>query len=237
MKLLPLSSHLTKDNSQRLALAAGGAALLGLAGKRRSFDGLALGLLGACLLYRGATGRSILPSGFLQFFGVPRLGLFPGPAVRMHQSITVNRPASVMFDLWRRLENLPCFISHLRAVTELDEKRSHWVGLGTSDQEVEWYAEIVQEEPHRLISWKSLPGGDVKAFGSVEFRPGADDDSTEIKVTMQFRASRRVSSDLLRGMLGDHPEQRLGEDLVRFKELAENGEVEIELESAPREMG
>ena len=89
--------------------------------------------------------------------------------ILVHESVTINARAEELYRFWRRLENLPSAMSHLESVTDLGGGRSHWVarahGLGT----YEWDAEIINDEPGGLISWRSLPGSDVTSAGSVHF--------------------------------------------------------------------
>src|SRR5690606_33581181 len=70
--------------------------------------------------------------------------------------VTINRGVPDVYMFWRRLENLPLFMPHLRSVQVLDERWSHWVvdAFGTT---VEWRAEIVADERDRRIAWRSAP--------------------------------------------------------------------------------
>ncbi|HTU99189.1 MAG TPA: SRPBCC family protein, partial [Luteitalea sp.] len=77
--------------------------------------------------------------------------------VRVRDAIHLQRSVSEVYGYWRRLESLPTFMDHLIEVRE-DGDRSHWVAAGPAGVRVEWDAELIADEPERLISWRSLPG-------------------------------------------------------------------------------
>jgi len=74
----------------------------------------------------------------------------------------INRSANDLFDYWRDLENLPGIMPHLTSVKETGGDRSHWVATGPMGVELEWDAEIYNEDPGRMIAWRSLPGTEVQ---------------------------------------------------------------------------
>ena len=73
-------------------------------------------------------------------------------------AVTVQAEPHALYALWRDLENLPRFMSHLESVRTdpADELRSHWVVRGPLNRTVEWDAEIVEDLVDRRISWRSV---------------------------------------------------------------------------------
>ena len=67
---------------------------------------------------------------------------------------TAHRSVSLL----AKLENLPRFMNHLRAVSQREAGISHWVARGPAGMNVEWDARIINEIDGRLIAWQSLEG-------------------------------------------------------------------------------
>jgi uncharacterized membrane protein len=137
--------------------------------------------------------------------------------IKVDQSITINRPRQEVFAFWRNFENLPRFMDHLESVRVLDEGRSHWIAKGPAGKRVEWEAEIHEEIPDQLIAWRPLEGAPVDHEGSVRFSPG-ESDATEVRVVLRGGAA-------VARLFGEDPDRRVAEDLRRFKQVLEAGEV------------
>lgn len=104
------------------------------------------------------------------------------------KSITVKRQRQEVFGFWRNLENLPRFMYHLQEVTTTDNTRSHWVTKGPAGSQYEWDAEIVDERPGELISWKTVEGSDVEHVGAIRFADAPADRGTEVRVDLGYDA-------------------------------------------------
>lgn len=95
--------------------------------------------------------------------------------VSIKYSFTVKKPRNVVYSFWRKLDNLPLFMSHLESVDILDNERSHWVlKLPTGVANVSWDAEIVMDAPGEFIGWTSLPGSIIDNAGKIRFRDTPD---------------------------------------------------------------
>ena len=116
-------------------------------------------------------------------------------------------------------------LRHLVAVTQLDERRSHWVARAPAGRMVEWDAEIINEIPNELIGWRTLDGADVISAGSVRFKPAPGDRGTEVRVRLQYLPPAGKLGARLAWLLGHEPSQTIQEDLRHFKQLMEAGEV------------
>ena len=141
------------------------------------------------------------------------------------KSITVNKAPHEVYDFWRDFENFPRFMTHLESVTALGETRSHWVAKGPAGSRVEWDAEIVEEQPDELISWRSLPDATVDNEGTVRFRPAPHDRGTEIHVELRYSPPGGVAGALAAKISTENPAQQLHDDLRRFKQVIETGDV------------
>jgi uncharacterized membrane protein len=207
---------------ERVVSILAGTALL-IKGFKKDADGnkfnIPLAAGGGYLLYRGATGHC-------NVYGLAGKKKLPDTVknINIHHKITVNRARPEVYAFWRELSNLPLFMEHLKKVTIIDEKRSHWEakvpgGLGT----IEWDAEIVKEIPDELIGWNSLPGATIHNAGKVEFRD-AGDNGTELNVVITYRAPFGDVGEGIASLFNPMFDKMVVKDVQQFKRYIETGE-------------
>jgi uncharacterized membrane protein len=157
-------------------------------------------------------------------------------AIRTRRSIAINRPREELYRYWRDFQNLPRFMYHLESVQPLDDRRSHWVTKGPAGRRVEWDSEITSERPNEMISWRSLEGAEVYNAGSVEFeqRPGGR--GTIVRVELEYRPPGGIAGTAFAMLFNASPEQQIYDDLHRFKQIMETGEV-VRSDAAPEGTG
>ena len=226
-----------------LSMAAGGA-LAAYALRRRTIPGGTAALAGAALLYRGATGHCDV----YQALGVNRAGghgtgmvadrgsdtrqkLGGSAGIHVEESVLINKPVSALYRFWRDFENLPTFMKHLDTVSVREEGISHWVARGPARTRVEWDARIINEIDNKLIAWQSLDGSMISTAGSVNFRES--DRGTEVRVNLQYHPPAGKLGAAVARMLGEEPGVQIHEDLRRFKQSMETGEIPT-IEGQPR---
>ena len=145
--------------------------------------------------------------------------------VHAKASCIVNGSSEQVYEYWRNFENLPRFMKHLEAVTDLGEGRSHWIAKGPAGTQVEWDATIIADVPGKVITWRSLEGSDVDHAGAVRFEEAAGGRGTIIKVNIEYKPLGGVLGASIAKLFGEEPEQQLDDDLRRFKQVLEVGEV------------
>jgi uncharacterized membrane protein len=116
-------------------------------------------------------------------------------------------------------------MDHLESVTHVDERLSHWVAKAPAGRSLEWSAEIINEIPGELIAWATLAGSDVVSAGSVSFTPSPDGRETQVRVRLQYDPPAGKIGAAVAWLLGKDPSQTIREDLRRFKQLMEAGEI------------
>jgi uncharacterized membrane protein len=210
-----------------LSLVSGG--IIGAFGLRqRSLEGLLLAAAGGALLYRGITGHCHC-YGALGISsnrdedsatGVPAQMGF-----KLESSLMIDRPASELYARWRQLNTLPQIMRHLKSVSETFGGRSHWVARGPLGVTAEWDAELINEDPGRLIAWRSLPGSQVDTAGSVHFDEQSRGRGTRLTVSLKYNPPGGQIGASLAWLFGGGIEQEIEQDLRRFKQLMETGEV------------
>lgn len=212
---------------ERLASLVGGGLLAWTGWRRGGLIGAGLAAAGGGLIFRGLSGHC---SGYAALGAStaphhnPVASVPAGHGVKVVEAIAINRPAEQLYELWRDLEGLPRFMSHLISV-KADGIRSRWTAHGPARTAVEWDAEIINQEPGRLIAWRSLTGSQVRTAGSVHFRPLPADHGTEVHIILKYDPPAGALGSWLAWLFGADPEGQIREDLRRFKQLAEAGEI------------
>jgi uncharacterized membrane protein len=116
-------------------------------------------------------------------------------------------------------------MAHLESVRELDQRRSYWkvhAPLGTT---VEWTAEIIEDRPNELISWRSTADSQVPNSGVVRFATAPGDRGTEVQLEVYYDPPAGVVGVTIAKLLGQEPSQQVDGDLRRLKQVLETGEV------------
>lgn len=234
-----MNAQVNVADAERWASALGGAALAAWGIKQlkdeRSPAGAMLAAAGVSLIARGATGHCPMytAAGLNTAGKNTRAALGGVRGVNVEQAFTINRSPDELFAYWRRLEQLPQFMSHLVSVKQIDERRSHWVAKGPAGRKVEWDAEIINEIPNELIGWRTLDHADVVSAGSVRFKRAPGGRGTEVRVRLQYEPPAGKLGATIAWLLGHEPAQTIQEDLRKFKQLMETGEVPT-IEGQPR---
>ena len=223
----------------RIISGAAGGLLALLGARQRGPIGLLLAAAGGYLVYRAATGNDPV----MQVTGG---GAVASKPIFVEHSVVIDRPASQVYEYWRKLENLPNVMSHLESVTVLDDRRSRWVAKAPLGSHVEWEAEIVNDKPGERIGWHSLPGATVDNAGSVQFEALAgghqgsaqssgnqaagaaggvnlNSGSTRVHVALSYRPPAGPLGAAVAKMFGEEPSQQIAEDLQKFKQSFESG--------------
>lgn len=154
-----------------------------------------------------------------------RVALAGPRGLRVRDAIRLELPIQDVYRYWRRLENLPQFMTHLVRVEETSPRRSHWVAKGPAGMTVSWDAEIINEIDDKLIGWRSLPGGDIVTAGSVNFDAIRGGRSTQVTVNLQYQPPAGKAGAVLAAMFGRAPSQTIREDLRLLKQRMEAGEI------------
>jgi uncharacterized membrane protein len=141
------------------------------------------------------------------------------------QTIVVNHTPEDVYQFWLDFESFPRFMKHLESVTNRGNGRSHWVARGPAGKSFAWDAEIVENRPNELISWRSLPGADVENAGSVRFERAPGGRGTLVRVNLRYDPPGGTAGSMVAMLLGTEPGQEVQADLRRFKQVIETGEV------------
>ena len=138
---------------------------------------------------------------------------------RVEKSIDCMVPVRTAYNQWTQFESFPQFMEGIEQVEQVDDTHLHWVAR-IGGKRVEWDAQIVAQEPDRLISWTSTSGRANN--GAVHFDPvGANKCRITLIVAYEPEGIVENIGDAL-GVV----RTRVEGDLKRFKEFIESRRVE-----------
>ncbi|MFB3816203.1 MAG: SRPBCC family protein [Candidatus Methylomirabilales bacterium] len=204
--------------------------LLGL--RRRTAGGLAAGAAGLALIHRGVTGYCA---------GYRAMGLSTAERgagreeVRdrgycAQKRLRIERPPDALYAFWREFTNLPRVMPLVERVSRNPDGTLHWV-LG-GPVHVAWDARTTEDRPDARIAWETLKGSEVHHVGAVEFRP-APGGGTDVVLSVAYAPPAGILGKAAAKLLGEDPARRIAEDLRRFKQIMEAGEIP-RVEGQPR---
>ena len=147
--------------------------------------------------------------------------------LRVRKRLTIGRPADALYRFWRDFTNLPRFMDRVESVQVSGDRRTHWTARGPAGVVVEWDAEMTEDRPNELIAWRSVEHAPVQHSGVVRFEPAPGGRGTVVTVEMAYTPPGGSVTAAAAKLVGYAPEQQLQEDLRRFKQLMETGQVVI----------
>jgi uncharacterized membrane protein len=148
----------------------------------------------------------------------------PG-TVHVRQSLNINRSPETCYRFWRDFANFPNFMQHVDEVRMLDATRSHWKVRAPLGRQVEWTAELVSDVPSQQLGWRTVDDAAITHAGVVRFAPGTGGRGTRIQVDLDYAAPLGKAGMRLAQLMGEEPSLQVAQDLRRFKQLIETGEI------------
>jgi uncharacterized membrane protein len=132
----------------------------------------------------------------------------------IQESVDVRVPVRAAYDQWTQFEEFPRFMEGVTSVTQVDDRRLHWVA-DIDGVHREWDAEIAEQHPDERVAWRSTDG--ARNAGVVTFHR-LDDTETRVMLQMEF------DPDGIAEQVGDKlgfVRRRAKGDLERFKHFIE----------------
>lgn len=141
------------------------------------------------------------------------------------RTVSINRPRQELYDFWRDFTNLPLFMENIESVDILDDRRAHWTVRGPANSDLEWDAVLVEDIPGEVIEWRSVEDADVKNSGRVEFRDSTNGRGTIVTVTITYDPPAGALGKTFAKVFRREPKIQARQELKRFKQLMETGEL------------
>lgn len=137
---------------------------------------------------------------------------------RIDQTVDVACPVRTCYDQWTQFEQFPSFMDGVEQVEQTDDTHLHWVA-NVAGKRREWDAEILEQVPDEVISWRSTSG--ALNNGSVQFEP--HDTGCRIHLIMTYGVEDWTEklADAI-GILS----AKVHGDLKRFKHFIEERQVQ-----------
>ena len=135
------------------------------------------------------------------------------PMKQTDASVDVEAPVSTVYNQWTQFEEFPKFMEGVDSVTQLDDRRVHWVAE-IAGRRKEWDAEITKQVPDQEIDWVGF--GEAENRGRITFEPV--DGRTRVRLQLDYEPEgivERVGDAM--GVL----QTRVETDLQRFKRFLE----------------
>lgn len=224
---------------ERIGSVVIGAALVTLGLRRRDAGGILAALVGGAFIHRGTSGHCLVYDALGVSTGASEAVLdrtsrgITGrsatvnarKAIKVERSVTIEAPRSELYAFWRRFENLPRFMEHLVSVSVDANGRSHWVAKAPAGHTAEWDAVLVNDVPDSIIAWKTVGHPDVANAGAVNFSDAPGGRGTIVKVALDYEPPGGKVGVLIARLFGENPDRQVREDLRKFKQLMETGEI------------
>ena len=134
------------------------------------------------------------------------------------KSVDVAVPVHTAYDQWTQFEEFPRFMDGVEQVDQLDDKRLHWKATVGGKLE-EWDAEIFEQHPDEIISWRSTTG--AKNAGTVTFQPGEKGATVNLMLEYEPQGAVEKAGDAL-GVV----DRQVKSSLDRFKKFIESRRTE-----------
>ena len=138
--------------------------------------------------------------------------------------IVVNAPVSEVFEFWKNFENFPRFMHNIESIQVVGPELTHWKMKGPLGVPIEWDAKTTAIIENKKISWESTSGA-LQNHGSVVFEE-VDKNSTRVTVGLEYKAPGGAIGETVAKLTND-PDAQLKEDLLRFKNVVQEGNSDL----------
>lgn len=109
---------------------------------------------------------------------------------QIEKTIEVESPVRSVYNQWTQFEEFPRFMTGVKEVRQLDETHVHW-HAEVFGRDLEWDAEITEQDPDKRISWRSTSG--APSAGTVRFE-ALSPDRTLVRLVMAYEPSGPVEN-------------------------------------------
>jgi len=145
--------------------------------------------------------------------------------VQVMAAVTVQAPVSEVFAVWDGFQGLPRFMTDAATVQVMGDRQSRWTIPGPAGTSLEWGVQITNIVPNEQIAWSTTDGGLFMAEGTVRFRTAPGNRGTQVVFDAHFSPPGGELGKKIAQPLADVLKVKIGNDLRRFKQLIELGEI------------
>lgn len=187
----------------------------------------------AALAVAGVTALDIVSSMRLTSEASPAAGEDPGSYKAADTGsdnvlaavVTVNKPVDEVYNFWKDPRNYAQFMDQLESVHPTTGGLSRWKVKAPAGLSVEWNAKVVNDVPNELIRWTSVDSDNVDSTGTVTFKAAPGNRGTIVTLEIEYKPKGGKIGAKVAKMFAAIPKTQLKNDLRRFKQIMEIGEV------------
>jgi uncharacterized membrane protein len=140
-------------------------------------------------------------------------------------TVTVNKPVEEVYAFWKDPRNYAQFMDQMESVNPTTGGLSHWKIKAPPGLSVEWDSQITQDIPNELIRWSSIDSANVDSTGTVRFRTAPGNRGTIVSLDVEYKPKAGPLGAKIGKLFAAIPKTQMQNDLRRFKQLMEIGEV------------
>ncbi|MBS0419426.1 MAG: SRPBCC family protein [Proteobacteria bacterium] len=147
------------------------------------------------------------------------------PDALVTASVIVGKSTQECYDFWRDPTNMTRISPIVESVTVVDNRTSRWCIRSPLGTRIEWDSKVTGDTPGERISWRSVDGGGLYHAGVIRFEEAVGGRGTLVTTSMHYRVPGGSAGVALAKLIGADPRKEVREDLRRFKQLLEAGEI------------
>lgn len=147
-----------------------------------------------------------------------------GDLALVGRSVLIARPADEVYALWRDPASFPFFMQAVERIATHGDAHV-WTVRAPMGQTVSLVTQIVEDEPGRLIAWRSTPDSQIETRGRVTFTPAPADRGTVVTADIAYDPPAGDLGRLVAKLFGAEPNIQARHALKRFKMMLETGEI------------
>ncbi|MFW6369527.1 MAG: hypothetical protein ACOC0J_02975, partial [Myxococcota bacterium] len=204
--------------AERYVSGLGGGLLAAFGLSRRSLGGALLAATGAALVVRGIAGLRETKRGRL-------LWIRRAEGARVHGAVTILKDPGELYERCKSPEEISRLMKHVQSIRSAEGGDYKILARLPIGRHVEWGAHLQWHDDERRITWGTKEGTNVRHLGSLVFSPAPQDRGTELRVILDYEPTPRGVGIPVPPLVGGEITSRLSEDLRRYKQILECGEV------------
>ena len=147
----------------------------------------------------------------------------PPEEIIIQKSVLLKTPSKRLYQLLRNFENFPYLLDFLENAIVIDKSHYRLTARISDEQErIIWDVEIIRETEHDFFEWHSSGSTDILHEGNVRFTHNSQLKGTVMSLQLRFYFP--TLNDSRSSMLGEDFENRIQDNLLRFKQAVEANE-------------
>jgi uncharacterized membrane protein len=134
----------------------------------------------------------------------------------VEESVEVDVPVQTAYNQWTQFESFPKFMSGVESITQIDDRRNHWI-TNVAGVRREFDTEITEQHPDERIAWHTVEG-DTRHAGVVTFHR-LDDQRSKVMIQLDWEPSGVTEKA---GSAVGVDDRQVKLDAKRFKQFIES---------------